>query len=423
MSKKLLSKTTNYLLVFSVLTLLISAPVFYYMTDALYIEETDETLELHHEEFLEEELPTFKTSEIPQWNRYNRNVQIAPPRNLTKETIFDTIYYDKLENENEPYRELNAPLTIEGKPFTFVTRINLIEKRDMVTATAILFLVVITILLVGILLITKIASKKIWKPFYDTLGKIQDFEIDKSKKPDLPQTGIEEFNRLNSSLNRLIEKNTDIYNNQKEFVENAAHELQTPLALFQAKIDNLYQMDVPNQYSLILSSLNDDVARLNRLNKNLLLLSKIGNQSSDAYFEKRPIILNDSIRKHLEFFVEQAASKNIDVITELTEKVKIIGNPELIEVMINNLFMNAIRHNIKDGTILVSLTDDTLTFANSGQEMPLDAEKIFNRFAKSMASSQGNGLGLAIVRKIAELNKWSISYTFSDKLHRFTIRF
>jgi signal transduction histidine kinase len=422
MKKRLLSKTTNYLLLFSVVVLLISAPVFYLMTDALYIEETDETLELHKEEFTEEKLPTFRISDISSWNKYNRNVKILADRGLKSQILFDTVYYDKLENENEPYRQFDAPITIEGTPFTYSEKINLIERRDMVAGTVLMFSAIIVILLAGMLFITKVFSKKMWKPFYDTLAQIQDFELDKSKRPQFPVTEIGEFSQLNNSLGRLIEKNTEIYHNQKEFVENAAHELQTPLALFQAKIDNLYQMNLPGEYSLILNSLNDDVARLNRLNKNLLLLSKIGN-ANDSYFGKQRVLLNESIRKNLDFFIEQAHAKNIEIVTGLTEKVRVMCNPDLAEVMINNLFLNAIRHNVKGGKIFVTLADDAVAFLNTGEELPLDAEKMFRRFAKSGASSKGNGLGLAIVKNIVEVNRWSISYTFKDNLHGFTINF
>jgi signal transduction histidine kinase len=405
-------------MIFSVLILIISAPVFYLITDQLYIDETDETLLLHKEEFFEDELPTFTTSDIALWNKYNRNVQIVAPRGIVEDTLFNKIYFDKLENENEPYRELNAPIIIEGKPYTYLGRINQIEKKDMVMGVAIMFLLVIIILLSGILLIVKISSKRLWKPFYKTLGQIHGFEIDKNK-PQFASSEIEEFNSLNTSLNRLIEKNTNIYNSQREFVENAAHELQTPLALFQAKIDTLLQLGLSEEQSSIVGALNDDVARLNRLNKNLLLLSKIENQNP----EKQPIVLNEYLKKNLDFFTEQAKAKNISIVTELSEKVKIDCNPVLAEILINNLLLNAIRHNHPKGKILIRTEDRALVISNTGQEIALPAEKLFNRFSKSNPSSTGNGLGLAIVKKIVELNHWNISYSFEENLHVFTIKF
>lgn len=421
MTKKLLTKSTRSLLIFSILLLFVAAPAFYFIAAKLYIDETDETLTLQKEEFLTGILPHFKTREITAWNKYNRNVQILADIGTRSDTLFTKTYFDKLENENEPYRELNAPIKIDGKIYTFQGKINLIEKEDMVLGIALLFVLVISLLLTGILLINKIASERLWAPFYNTLDQMQDFEIDKNKEPQFALTDIEEFSRLNKSLERLIVKNTVIYKSQREFVENAAHELQTPLALFQAKIDTLSQSaNISKEDSALLGSIHNDIGRLNRLNKNLLLLSKIEN---DNYQDKQVIVVNEFLKRNIDFFIEQAKSKNLTLFAELNETISITSNPALVEVLINNLFLNAIRHNIKDGKISVTIADRSLTFQNTGPGKSLDREKLFNRFSKSDSSSRGNGLGLAIVKKIVEMNAWKLQYHFEDNLHNFKVLF
>jgi len=421
MTKKLLHKTSTVYLLFSAMLLIVSAPLFYYITERLYIEETDETLILHKNEFLKYSLPTLTTAEIQNWNKYNRNIKIEPFNNSGKDTIFYKSYYDTLDAETEPYRELNASILIDGNPYTYSARINLVETEDLMESIALLFLVIISLLLVGLFVITKRLSINLWKPFNETLNQIEKFEIDKSDQPKFIETNIEEFNRLNKSIEKLINKNTSIYNSQREFIENAAHELQTPLAVFQAKIDTLIQnSDFTKEQYKMLSSLNDSVSRLNRLNKNLLLLSKMEN---DSYNDKQTINFNEAIEKHFDFFKEQAKAKNLTIKTELKEIVSVKSNPVLTEILISNLFLNAIRHNINDGKITVTLTNQSLIFSNSGQTMPLVADKLFNRFSKSNPSEQGNGLGLAIVKKVADLNKWQISYSFSDTLHSFSLTF
>lgn len=280
--------------------LIVSAPLFYYITERLYIEETDETLMLHKNEFEKYSLPTLKTADIQNWNKYNRNIKIEPFKNSGKDTIFYNSYYDTLDAEIELYRELNSSILIEGNPYTYSARINLVEKEDLMKSIAILFLLIISLLLLGLFVITKRLSINLWKPFYETLNQIEKFEIDKSNHPKFTETNIEEFNRLNNSIEKLISKNTSIYHSQREFIENAAHELQTPLAVFQAKIDTLIQnADFTKEQYKMLSSLNDSVSRLNRLNKNLLLLSKMEN---DIYNEKQTINLNEAIGKHFDFF-------------------------------------------------------------------------------------------------------------------------
>lgn len=421
MTKKLLHKTSRVYLLFSAVLLIVSAPLFYYITERLYIEETDETLILHKNEFVKYSLPTLKTAEIQNWNKYNRNIKIEPFKNSGKDTIFYNSYYDALDAEIEPYRELNASILIDGNPYTYSARINLVEKEDLMKSIAILFLVIISLLLIGLFLITKRLSINLWKPFYETLNKIEKFEIDKSNHPKFTETNIEEFNRLNNSIEKLITKNTSIYHSQREFVENAAHELQTPLAVFQAKIDTLIQnADFTQEQYKMLSSLNDSVSRLNRLNKNLLLLSKMEN---DIYNEKQTINLNEAIEKHFDFFTEQAKAKNLIIKTEMKEAIAVKSNPVLAEILISNLFLNAIRHNVSDGQVLVTLSNHSLTFSNTGQSQTLVADKLFNRFSKSNPSEQGNGLGLAIIKKIADLNNWKISYSFANNLHSFSVAF
>lgn len=419
-NKKLLNKTTNSFLAYAVIILLIAAPVFYFISQWLYIYETDEVLLFHKGAFVKEIHKDYTENDITAWNKYNRDVEIVPDMGVTKDSIVGKMLFDSIANEKEPFRLLYAPVDINGKRYTYVEKTNLVEMEGMVFSIAVMFLVIIIILLVGIILISKSSAAKIWKPFYDTLNQIHNFEIDKNKPPHFTPTNIDEFDRLNKSLERLIEKNTAIYKSQREFVENAAHELQTPLALFQTKIDTLAQSELTKEQSQLLGSLNNDVSRLNRLNKNLLLLSKIDN---DSYFEKQPIVINEHIKRNLDFFTEQARAKSITVVTEFEKSPVINSNPVLSEILINNLFLNAIRHNIKDGKIIIITTPHSITFSNTGQEVPLNSEKLFNRFSKADPSAQGNGLGLAIVKKITELNGWDISYNFSENLHHFTIRF
>lgn len=150
------------------------------------------------------------------------------------------------------------------------------------------------------------------------------------------------------------------------------------------------------------------------------MLSKIENTSA---FEKQPIIINDYIKKNLDFFAEQAKSKNITINTAFTETLKIDANPGLAEVLINNLFLNAIRHNEENGKVLITIENNAIVFANSGSESALVSEKLFNRFAKINPSGKGNGLGLAIVKKITERNHWKISYSYENALHTFSVNF
>ena len=421
MNKKLLHKSSRAYLLYAVLLLMVSAPVFYYATKKLYIKEADDTLMLHKKEFLQFNIATLKQTDVPVWNRFNRNVKIEGSSIVSKDSLFFNNYYDTLDKEVEPYRVLNFPVTIENVPYVYSERINLVETADLIKNIAFLFFAVISILLVGLFIITKKLSVNLWKPFYETLNRIENFEIDKTQSPVFSETSIEEFTRLNTSIQKLIQKNILIYNSQKEFIENAAHELQTPLAVFQAKIDILIQRDdVSEEQAVLLGSLNDNIFRLNRLNKNLLLLSKIEHNN---YSSKESILLTDYIQKNIAFFTEQANAKSISIKMESHQDFQIKSNPVLTEILVNNLFLNAVKHNIKNGQITITLNSNKLVFTNSGQIQPLNTNKLFNRFSKANPSEQGTGLGLSIIKKICEVNNWTVVYNYENKLHSFSILF
>lgn len=421
MTRKLLDKTLRAYLLYAACVLLVSAPSFYFMTQNLYLEETDEALALHKQEFIQQTAPALKKNEIVIWNKFNRDVKILPYKTMAGDSFFYTTYLDTLANEYEPYRQLNANIIIEGKPYNYAGRINLVESEDLIESIAGLFLVLIFLMLAGFFFITRRLSSQLWKPFYNTLTQIENFEIDKGNKPAFMPSDIEEFKRLNMSITKLADRNIQIYRSQREFVENAAHELQTPLAVFQAKIDTLVQVSelTADQYEIV-DALQESVNRLNRLNRNLLLLSRIENKQFPEMENLNP---GNQVLKNMEFFKEQAASKNLHIETELDEEQTIKANPVLVEILLNNLFLNAIRHNVENGKIRIELLAGKLTFSNTGNPKALLEENLFNRFSKSTTSQSGNGLGLAIVKKIADLNHWQMLYEFKDNLHTFSIHF
>jgi len=197
--------------------------------------------------------------------------------------------------------------------------------------------------------------------------------------------------------------------------------LQTPIAIFQGKLETLLQReDITEGQSELLDKINDTTRRLSRLNKNLLLLSKI---ESKQYNVPEEVALNEVITKQLDFFKEQALSKNITLNVNLNSKITVKTNLFLAEILISNLFLNAINHNVINGKIAVDLTDESLIFGNTGLETPLQTDKLFERFSKVNPSSKGNGLGLSIIKKIVENANWNIEYSFKNNFHVFEIRF
>ncbi len=421
MSKKLLHKTLQVYLVYSIIIFIIVAPLFYFLANKFYIDNVDETLLNSKIEFIQKSLSKLKNTDIPLWNKFNKKINIKEYKKINSDTLFYISYYDNEEHENEPYRELNSTILIEGKPYTFSSKINLIESEDLMLSIALLFFGLIIFMLLGLFFITKKLSIRLWKPFYKTLNQIEQFEIDKNRKPQFSTTSIEEFKRLNKSIENLIKKNSVIYENQREFVENAAHELQTPIAVFKGKLELLMQRsDITKGQAELLESLNNSTDRLTKLNKNLLLLSKIDKNQFD---EISSFQIKGLIEKQLDFFKEQATLKNITIETNLKDPVPVNTNITLTEILVSNLFLNAIRHNIENGKISLQLMHHKLIISNTGSSTAINSETLFNRFYKSNSSKKGNGLGLAIVKKIADLNNWKITYSYTNNLHTFLVKF
>ncbi|MEM0576464.1 sensor histidine kinase [Flavobacterium polysaccharolyticum] len=420
-NKKLLQKILKYYFIYAVVILFTIAPIFYEVSNILFEHEANEDLYAIKAEFDQFTKKDLTIKDIVLWNKFNRDITIEKFNGNSKDSLFDHNYYDALNKDNEPFRVLNSPVKIEHKWFTFSAKMNMVEKENLISSTVILFISLFLLLIIGFFIITKIISKKLWQPFYVALDKMELFEIDKFTSVKLITSTTEEFERLNNAINNLIHKNSSIYQSQREFIENAAHELQTPIAIFKGKLENIIQRkDLNSEQFKLIDDLNITTSKFVKLNKNLLVLSKI---DSNSYYQIEKINLSEIINNQLDFFSEQALSKKINITTELLEEAIVNSNHFLVETLINNLFLNTINHNILNGKIHIKLTTDSIVFSNTGVLLPLQTEKMFERFSKSNPSSQGNGLGLSIIKKIVDTNHWTISYNYRDRMHHFEIVF
>ncbi len=410
-------------MVISTFLLLIATPVFYWTTVWLAVADSDEALQLRKLEFIQSRLPIFTIDDIQIWNAISRDIQILPATNpmIANDTIFQQTFLDSLEDELEPYRVLHSPILVSGKNFILSVRINLIETEDFLATIALLFAIVIIILLVGMYMINLWQSRTIWKPFYETLGVVERYKIDRHEDFKRKSTGIEEFDRLDQAIAKLIHENISIYDSQREFVENAAHELQTPLAVIQSQIDNMMQReDMTEAQGEFLSLLEASLSRLIHLNKNLLLLSKL---ESRQFIATGRVSVRKALASRIASFAEQAEWLGIDVEIKQGEDIEIEANETLVEVAISNLLQNSIRHNVRNGRVVLTIANGRLTVANTGNPSPLQVSHLFQRFAKASQSQQGNGLGLSIVKKIADIYGWGIDYDFDGGMHQFKISF
>ncbi len=288
----------------------------------------------------------------------------------------------------------------------------------IVTTLTMLFFL---LLIIGFVLINRRISKRLWQPFYNSLAKIKSFNLDKQQTVVFDDTDIDEFSELNQSLNKLIAGNVTVYAQQKEFADNASHELQTPLAIIQSKLDLLLQSKLltDEQYELI-EDANKALSRVARINKNLLLLTKIENSQ---FMDREVIDLSGLLESTINIFSNFSESKNLALKTEIPSGITIEGNRILVEILLNNLITNAIRYTPNNGAITIALSEKHLSVANAGTT-PLQHDQLFKRFGTTTSSiTRGTGLGLSLVKQICSRYGWKISYDFHDMHHIFSLHF
>jgi len=322
------------------------------------------------------------------------------------------------QEKKHRYRELHFSMTTaSGIMEVTVARplegIHLLTTLIVSVTLALLLAVIVT----GLLLNRRLLHR-LWKPFYDTLGRLEHFNIREGAPPTFTRTDIREFQLLNERLGKTIGDAQQEYLTLKEFTENAAHELQTPLAIIRSKLDLVIQQEgLSATQTDALQSAYAGIRRLDKLNRSLLLLAKIENRQ---FSEQTPMRLDLRIKDKLRQLEELIAESGITVTSHLQEAT-LHCNETLLDVLLNNLFSNAVRHNIRGGVITVALDGRQLRIANTGAAGALDGEKLFRRFYRGSQHTTRHGLGLAIIKEIVQQSGMHIAYEWQDGSHSFVL--
>ncbi len=419
---KLLNRTTLHYLIYSVIVLLVVTPIFYLIIDRLFIEDVDEALLLQKQEIQLRIQKIKSATDLLLWADLDGDVKIVPAAGKHfRDSIYHIVQYDSVADEMEPYRILSSTVTLQNVPYHLTARISLVESEDLIKAIALTQAIVLVILLAGLLIINWRVSKRIWKPFYDTLEKLGNFEVEKTPQLVLGSSSVKEFVDLNNSIKRLADRNYKAYLNQKEFTENAAHEMQSPLAVFQSKLELLMQTkNLSEEQAQLMVSLLDATSRLSKLNKALLLLSKIDN---NQFIETESINIVILTSKLIEIFNKQASSSGIHIHTSFRNDLEISFNPTLIDILLSNLISNAIKHNPEQGMVMITISGRSWIITNPGIPSIISPDKIYDRFQKGDTNQTSTGLGLAIAKKICDTSGIAIQYEYRNNTHSFSVGF
>ena len=385
------------------------------------MDETDDALENHREQMVRRAL------EHPEMLRHNRCPMHAYSfRALTdeealsyKDRLFDSVQYVELEDEYEPVRVMRSCFqAADGHFYELELKQSTLERDDMIEAILIYLAVLFVLLWLCSIISTHLVLKKIFRPLSCLLAWLDQLVPGRPIPPLHNHTPIREFRRLNEAALAMSHRSEKAYREQKQFIENAAHELQTPLALIRGRLELLADSEELNEKQLqyideIFGSLNRAV----QLNKSLLLLSRISNgQFPDRVDVNANTLLRESVQTLLDIYED----KHIQLEWTESGTCTLSMDENLARILLDNLVKNAIVHSPDAGRLSVSVAPCRITLRNTG-DTPLDSEAIFRRFVHTAAAgTESTGLGLAIVRSIADLYGICVTYTF-DGEHIFTL--
>jgi len=425
---KLIERTGRSYILISLVIFVLSGFILFFVLTAVMNNRLDEKL-LYNKEVISKRIKYDYPLTI-----FEEPEELTSSENLLypKDTVIykDTLIFHAIEGlegvedveEYEKYRQLTAYETFPtGERYKIITRNSLVRNQDFVTIITFLTIFITLLLLTGLWFVNTRIAKKIWTPFYKNLHSLKSFSVQDQKPIDLQYSNIEEFTELNGSIKSLTEKLSSDYNNLKEFTENASHEMQTPLAIMQSKIELLLQSTNLNKSEIKqLTSIYQAGQRLSKLNKTLLTLAKVENRQ---FSEIEKVNLSDLINNKLELYDDFILAKKLTVEAAVENDIALDTNSTMVDMLITNLLSNAIRHNIEKGSIYIQLSPTHFQISNTGNELTISPENLFNRFKKASSSADSSGLGLAIVKKICEINEWKIDYTFLEEQHQIIVRF
>lgn len=342
---------------------------------------------------------------------------------LSKESICyrDSMVYIDEKNESEPARILTTLFKDKDERFYELSVYTpSIEKRDLKESIFYLLIGLFVILLVIILLINIWVFHRSMKPFYQLLEWLEHYRLGKNNEKLSIETHTTEFRKLNEAVNRYVAHSEEVFEKQKQFIGNASHELQTPLAICQNRLEMLLEDETlgEQQMSEIMKTYQT-LEYLSKLNKSLLLLSKIDNHQ---FSEEKEVCLNEVLHRYMDDYQEVYAYRDIILTVEEEGELYCRMNETLAVVLITNLLKNAFVHNINKGSIRIVISSSGIRFGNTASGSALDASRVFDRFYQGSKKKEGStGLGLAIVDAVCRHSSLKIRYRFEEDMHWFEV--
>lgn len=384
-------------------------------------DEVDDSLEDYSENLIirylnGEEMPSLNNGSNNQFYMYDVSDDYANTYNHI--TYRDEMVYIDEKLEYEPARILvNIFKTDEGYK-ELVVYTPTIDKLDLQRAILGWIIALYVGLLFILLLLNIWIFRRNMKPLYVLLSWFNKYKIGNDFVPLENKSGITEFKKLYHAVTMSVERNEKLFEQQKLFIGNASHEMQTPLAICLNRLEMLMDDETLTEKQMEeIAKTHQTLENITRMNKSLLLLCKIEN---GQYADVKMICINSLLEQYIETFQEVYEYKNISInyLPENTFDVEM--NESLAIMMVTNLLKNAFVHNIDGGEIKVKVSGKSFSVASTG-DFQLDSSQIFTRFYQGSKKEGSTGLGLSLVNTICKAAGLKISYQFNERMHIFTV--
>lgn len=413
---KLFVQYTRINFVAVLLVLLVASLCYYFLIRFVLIDQLDDSLRVEEQEILDN---LHRKGTLPESTQYrDQQIRVSDTTLLFRRQFISDRAIGRF-GKMRRIRRLIFPVSVRGGLYAVSVSKSQQEADELLGWIGLVTGGVVLLLFLALFLVNRLMVRRLWRPFYRILESVRQFTLAGRRSIAPVETSIDEFADLERSMQQMTARVLQDYESLKNFTENASHEMQTPLAIINSRLDLLIQdRHLEESQMKQLQIIYDATGRLTKLNQSLLLLTKIENNQFDRLVEVR---LDRLIGDKMAQLEDLVSAKQLGL-TVNTVPVSLEMDEYLAEILLGNLLNNAVRHNLAGGRIAVDLVHGGLRISNTYYPLGFDSSGIFDRFQKG-DRSQGTGLGLAIVKQICDRYRFGIQYAYMEGQHVFTLSF
>ncbi|MFH5833017.1 ATP-binding protein [Halalkalibaculum sp. DA384] len=329
-------------------------------------------------------------------------------------TSVDTLRFAGKQAAPQTYRRLKTTVSVSGVHYT-------VSIYEEVAAWERISMTILFTLLAGLLIwilvlyiVNQVVFDKILTPFYNTVETLEKISDPTDFGDSFPQTTTYEINVLNQALNTMMAQIRSSFEDQKKFIQNASHELLTPLSIIRQKSEKILSQSNELDQNIVesASEIQQTAIRLSRLSNALLLISRVENKQ---YTLDEQVNIQEVTHEVLEELCEFINLKNISLDKQFNTQITVEGNRELIHSAIYNIIQNAVKFSPEHATITIATGRNDghprLSIRDQGPGIPPPLlDSLFDRFKKGsnhfseLDEESSPGLGLSIAQSICQLH-------------------